>query len=94
MGKFMFMTYNNAGGIDEIIKRNIHSVNYFRDINSIINYYRTIAIQNHYQKLGNNWNVKPYAYDERIGKHVMMLTVDHSGYKNQFICYIVVDEVN
>jgi len=38
----------------------------------------------------NNINLKWYAFDERIGFDVFMLTADHSNYRDQFLSYVLI----
>lgn len=88
--KLMFMTYDNSDGIHSIIARYNKSIRYFENYNELLNYFKNEHDLLHRQQARNNFNLIPYAYDNRLNKQVMMLVADYCGYKQQFISYVVI----
>lgn len=80
--KLSFYSYFNGGDYRDIPKKAIRH----KDYKALCDYYKNFFV---YSKL-SNYNLIPYAYDNRIGKYVMILTTDFENSVQQAICFVVV----
>lgn len=79
--KISFYSYPNGGNYREIPKKTVKH----KDFKTLCEYYTKV----YYTKL-SNYNLRPYCYDNRIGKYVMILVADFEKYVQQFVCFVVV----
>jgi hypothetical protein len=84
--------YNNAGGIDDIKNRIIDAGHFY--IDDVLDLFSLTYARAKQGCWGvSNLVIRYRTYDDRIDRHVYEMLGDHSGYKRQFVWYIICDEV-
>jgi hypothetical protein len=90
----MIYAYGNSGGIDDVKKRLINPP-YFKFYNCLYDLIHTLTNISYFGnsiKAYKDLSIKHYGYDDRLNKQIFMVTANHSGLKNQFVCYFIEEE--
>ena len=91
----MIYAYGNSGGIDDVKKRFIDPpyFNFYKCLYDLIQTLSNISFYSNSIKAYKDLSIQYYGYDDRLHKQVFMVLANHSGFKHQFVCYFIEEEI-